>query len=442
MGSIGLRPCAVARWLAVCAISGCAAGVTPPEPTPDEAMGLAVPTLNGAMGLAVPHFGAARPIDAAVRAEMGVRWVRRDVAWTKVERVVGEFDFAAADKVIDTEIASGAEVLVVLDYGHPAYAADSNGDSTVPPDDVADFGRYAAAVAEHFRGRVSAYEIWNEPNFFLFWKPEPSPEAYAALAVEAADRVRAADPAATILVGGSLGNWDPLSFDGQPWGFLEAVLAARPDLLERVDALAFHPYTWLQQEVPELASGSVDEMQIGYVHMITELQRITAEAGRPDLPLWATEQGFHTASGDFLSRGVTEEEQGHLLIRSTLLALAHGVDKVFHYTYQDGPADPYNKEAHFGLVRHQVGAAEDEEPERKPGFGAYQTLATALASTVDVSDLRDELSLPDAVYAFRLAGADRSLTTVAWTTTEAGASLELDGVVVEVSTAPSFIPSL
>jgi hypothetical protein len=26
------------------------------------------------------------------------------------------------------------------------------------------FGRFAGAVATHFRGRIAAYEIWNEPN--------------------------------------------------------------------------------------------------------------------------------------------------------------------------------------------------------------------------------------------------------------------------------------
>jgi polysaccharide biosynthesis protein PslG len=409
----------------VWAVVGCGA---PAEPSP---------TLGVALGIAVPHFAAARPQDVALRVEAGARWVRRDVAWEKVEREVGVFDFTEADAVIDAEVAAGVEVLVVLDYGHPAYAADANGDSTMPPDDVADFGRYAAAVAEHFRGRVSAYELWNEPNFFLFWKPAPSPEGYAALAAEAAERVRLVDPDATILLGGSLGNWDTLSFDGQPWGFLEAALAARPDLLERVDALAFHPYTWLQQEPPEVSTGTVDTAQTGYVDMITDLRRIASEAGRSELPLWATEQGFHTATKDALSRGVTEEEQGHLLVRSTVLALAQGVEKVFHYTYRDGPTDPYNKEAHFGLVRHASG---DEEPERKPAFEAHQALASALEGAVRVEDLRGELGLAPDVFAFRLVSVRGDDTLIAWTTAPGGASLGLEGVMVELSSAPVYVP--
>jgi hypothetical protein len=397
--------------------------------------------LGEAMGIAVPHFDASRPVDAAVRVEAGARWVRRDIAWHRVESEVGTFDFTRADAVVDTELSAGVEVLAVLDYGHPAYADGANGDSTFPPDDASDFGRYAAAVAEHFRGRVSAYEIWNEPNFFLFWKPEPSPEAYAELAQEAADRIRAADPDATIVLGGSLGNWDTLSYEGQPWGFLEAVLAARPDLLERVDALAFHPYTWLQQEVPEATSGNADPLQTSYVDMIDDLKRITADAGRPDLPLWATEQGFHTATKSILSFGVSEEEQGHLLVRSTVLALAHGVEKVFHYTYRDGSEGLYDKESHFGLVRHLPDAGEDQEPERKPAFEAYQTLASALADAVRVDDLRDALSLAADVYAFRLVSHQAADTTVAWTTSASGASFTLSDVVVDVSTAPVFFPT-
>ncbi|MDP6944422.1 MAG: hypothetical protein QF464_09760 [Myxococcota bacterium] len=425
------RAAAAWTWLAVIFLAGC--GAAEPAPPPP-------PTLEQSLGMAVPHLMAARPVDVEMRVEAGVRWVRRDIAWARVEQEVGVFDFTEADAVIDAEVAAGVQVLVLLDYGHPAYAAESNGDVMVPPDDLADFGRYAETVAEHFRGRVSAYELWNEPNFSIFWKPAPSPEGYAALAAVAAESVRLTDPDATILLGGTLGNWDPLSYDGRPWGFLEEVLVAQPDLLERVDVLAFHPYTWLQQELPETPSGSVDPLQVSFVDMITDLRRITAAHGRPEIPLWSTEQGFHTATKLIFSRGVSEELQGHLLVRTTLLALAQGVDKVFHFTYQDGLGDLYDKESHFGVVRHPSLSPDGEAPEPKPAYWSHQVLASKLEDTVAVHDLREDLDLASDVFAFRLQSTDGDDTVVAWTTSGSATPLTLDGAPRDLTDAPLYVP--
>ena len=134
-----------------------ASSTSSPNPTP-------TPPLVEAFGLAVPHLTHARDVDIAARYDAGVRWVRRDISWTKVEAVQGIFDFTTADAVVDAELSMGIDILAILDYGHPDYASNSGGDSHYPPDDLSDYGRYVRETVNHFKDRIHVWEIWNEPN--------------------------------------------------------------------------------------------------------------------------------------------------------------------------------------------------------------------------------------------------------------------------------------
>ena len=79
----------------------------------------------------------------------------------------------------------------------------SRANAPPPADAYADFMRRLAA---HFRGRVGAYEIWNEPDEGIFWEGEATPDAYAALLKPAYSAVKSADPAAKVGVGGLVGQ--------------------------------------------------------------------------------------------------------------------------------------------------------------------------------------------------------------------------------------------
>lgn len=47
------------------------------------------------------------------------------------------------------------------------------------PEQIQAFSNYAAWMANHFRGRVQYYKIWNEPNID-YWNPVPSPDSRRA----------------------------------------------------------------------------------------------------------------------------------------------------------------------------------------------------------------------------------------------------------------------
>ncbi|HYZ86263.1 MAG TPA: cellulase family glycosylhydrolase, partial [Bryobacteraceae bacterium] len=184
-----------------------------------KANGLAI------MGVNIHLLRDEHSLDLARTA--GFQFVRMDLLWAHVERR-GRFRFFAYDSLLRQLEARGMGVLWILDYGHP----DHGGEVPRSIDDVAAFGRFAEAVATHYRGRNVRYEIWNEPNNPQFWAPAPNPAEYAILLKEAVTAMRRADPSAIISSGG-ISN-------------LELPYARRAldrSLAPILSAISVHPYT-------------------------------------------------------------------------------------------------------------------------------------------------------------------------------------------------------
>jgi hypothetical protein len=71
-----------------------------------------------------------------------------------------------------------------------------------PPDNLQDYGDFVSAVATRYKGRIPAYQIWNEPNIYPEWGEYPiSAEEYTDLLKVGYTSVKAADPAAIVVMG-------------------------------------------------------------------------------------------------------------------------------------------------------------------------------------------------------------------------------------------------
>jgi hypothetical protein len=54
----------------------------------------------------------------------------------------------------------------------PAWARVDGADNG-PPDNYNDYGDFLYEMASRYRGRIRAYEIWNEPNLAREWGGQP-----------------------------------------------------------------------------------------------------------------------------------------------------------------------------------------------------------------------------------------------------------------------------
>ncbi len=162
---------------------------------------------------------AYRQVALSAQRRNGIGLLRQLFDWQFVEPYADRFDFAQADAFVLDAARAGITVMPVL-FGEPQWAsARPPGDTlhgAYPPRDPAQFAAYAAAVAQRYGPGgtlwtehpeipplpTTAYQVWNEPNLYLYWLPTPSAPRYAHLLHVAAAAIRAVQPGAQVLTAG------------------------------------------------------------------------------------------------------------------------------------------------------------------------------------------------------------------------------------------------
>ncbi|CUS04510.2 conserved exported protein of unknown function [Candidatus Promineifilum breve] len=166
------------------------------------------------MSFASPDFGIHAFLwwkpDTALRDlqlinDMGFNWVKQKFPWRDIEGIEkGQFDWYRTDYIVDEVEKAGLKLVVRLDR-QPFWSEplDNQWQDNGPPADPADYGDFCGAVAERYRGRIGAYQVWNEPNLDREWglRP-PDPVAYTELLKVCYTAIKAADPAAIVISAG------------------------------------------------------------------------------------------------------------------------------------------------------------------------------------------------------------------------------------------------
>lgn len=143
--------------------------------------------------------------DLGLVKAMGFRWVKQKFPWREVEGIEkGQFDWYRTDHIVDEVEKAGLKLIVRLDQ-QPFWSEplDNQWQENGPPGDPADFGDYCGAVAGRYRGRIGAYQVWNEPNLSREWglRP-PDPAGYTELLKACSTAIKAADPDAIVISAG------------------------------------------------------------------------------------------------------------------------------------------------------------------------------------------------------------------------------------------------
>ena len=224
--------------------------------------------------------------------EMGAVWIVEYFPWAYSEPAPGRYDWTHADQVVDHARRQGLKVIARLGLV-PEWARPGTDDQPTTPTYLEEayypaFAEFAGAFAGHFRGRVAAIVVWNEPNIALEWGYRPvDPEGYTALLRATYAAVKQADPQVVVL-GGALAP--TLAPAGDPEGmndleYLRRMLAAGAG--QAMDGLAVHAYGW--RAPPDAPAGPV---AVNFAR--TELLRkMLVGAGLPHLSVYITEGGWN-----------------------------------------------------------------------------------------------------------------------------------------------------
>ncbi len=184
----------------------------PPAPTTPAATRVP-PARMPSPGYGMQAFLWWRPEVAQRDLEMirdaGFGWVKQAFAWREIEgKGKGQFDWSISDRVVQqVEDVGGLRLIVRLD-SDPSWASgvsypNPEGIIMSPPNDLEDYADFCYAVAKRYKGRIAAYQIWNEPNLSREWGGRPpNASAYVGMLKAGYQAIKRADPAAIVISAG------------------------------------------------------------------------------------------------------------------------------------------------------------------------------------------------------------------------------------------------
>ena len=152
---------------------------------------------------------AKRDLQLQLIAEADYQWIRQQFPWYDIE-IAGKGDFqdcrhapcidawAKYDNIVDLAEKHNIDIIARLE-APPRWAQSTPGDFA-PPTNLDDYGDYVAAVVERYKGRITHYQIWNEPNNYPEWGEQSvNPEDFTKLLCTAYRRIKEVDPQAKVI---------------------------------------------------------------------------------------------------------------------------------------------------------------------------------------------------------------------------------------------------
>jgi hypothetical protein len=284
----------------------CAGGtnhVAPPQETVPSSL----------FGMHFHHVGGVTPWPDVPVAEW--RLWDAHTAWPDLEPKKGQWHFQTLDAYLALAAAHDTDVLLPLGLSPQWASARPMEPSTYQPGfaaeprNIDDWREYVATVVEHCKGRVRAYEIWNEPNSKSFWTGSVS--QMVALTQAASAIIRRIDPQAIIV--------SPSATTSAGVDWLSQFLQMGGG--QYVDVIGYHFY--VAPEPPE-----------AMIPLIQSVQQVMAENGVSGKPLWDTEFGWPSPR-PFPS----EDIAAGYLARAYILNWAAGVQRLYWYAWDNHTFD-------------------------------------------------------------------------------------------------------
>jgi polysaccharide biosynthesis protein PslG len=297
----------------------------------------------------------------------GAQWVRMVVNWNELEPSrpgqVNPPTLARYDYAVELAGYLGLKVEMPISDGVPYWASSDPGkhidslgvrrwDPTFPPIHMSDYRRVVQLVASHFAPLgVTSFEIWNEPNLKRFWKPHPSPVRYTRMLRAGYRGVKAADPAAQVVLGGLAKN---------DYRFLARIYRAGGG--RYFDVASDHPYT--RGSPLKVRRDDRGRISRNSFPGFREVRRTMVRHGDAAKPLTIGEFGYST---NLQNGGVSEERQARYLIQAFAYADRYPwINTMFWYDGRDFASGPLSR-FQYGLVHANFSP--------KPSYHAYWTLA-------------------------------------------------------------------
>jgi spore germination protein YaaH len=360
-------------------LDGVAVAEAPPEPTPAPRAAFAGVSVAPRGNVGFGYGVQAHMLDTDLNRVfdmingMGFNWVKQQVEWFAYEPAKGQYNWGPLDAIVNTANARGVNVLFSV-VKAPKWARPGNTDFGVagPPANPQDFADFMGAMAARYKGRVKAYEIWNEQNLHYEWGNEPiDPGRYVQLLAAAYRAIKAQDPGAYVISGAPTPTGVNSAIAMDDALYLEKMYQA--GLARYCDGIGVHPSGY--NNPPDATAGSWNDpsapsfkghRSFFFRDTLWTYYAIMRKYGDGGKRLWPTEFGWASTEGLGVApvegygyaADNSEGEQAQFLVQAMQEARSWGfVGPMFVWNLNFGPVSgAHDEKAAFSILRPDWGA--------------------------------------------------------------------------------------
>lgn len=244
--------------------------------------------------------------------DCGVEWAAVNPApgvydWTRLDALVAQAEAAGVQRIIYTVAVTPPWAAGTPLGGHaPWLPAGSN----QPPTKLVVWELFIAALVTRYKGRIHAYQIWNEPQLKWFWSPE-SFYTLAEMTRRAYSLIHGIDPNAKVVAAPVL----PRPSSG---GMRRA-----SRYLEALKRAGWHVDVWSAHLYPEEG-----ERPSRWREFCQQWQATLTTLHAPKKPRWVTETNANLMHGT-----LPPYQQGRWVNRVAQIAVEEKIATVIWYAY-------------------------------------------------------------------------------------------------------------
>jgi hypothetical protein len=231
----------------------------------------------------------------------GFNWLKQQVEWKFIETAPGQYNWSEFDQIADIASRSGVKLLFSVVQAPTFYRSATSGHMPGDGPEYGSFRTFMQRLAERYRGKVQAYEIWNEQNLDREVGPNNvNPTNYVNLLKAGYNGVKAGDPNAIVVLGapsltGDIGNKAAVMDDVE---YLQALYAVNGGEVKRYfDVLGAHPSGFAnppdaEPGSPGRAPGWNNHPSFFAFSRIRQYRDVMVANGDGQKKIWFTEFGY------------------------------------------------------------------------------------------------------------------------------------------------------
>jgi hypothetical protein len=310
------------------------------------------------------------PIIGAIKGS-GFNWAKQQVEWKVIEPGKGDYQWGELDRISNGLLGAGINPMFSV-VKAPKFARPPGTDFGVegPPQNPQDYADMIGAMAARFKGKVKAYEIWNEQNLHYEWGNEQiDPGRYMQLLKLAYAAVKAQDPGAVVISGALTPTGAPAPWAMDDLAYMEAMY--QNGLKDVCDAVGAHPSgynvppdaDWQTWEKPGLRfTGPVTNRHHSWSFKATMegYRNIMVNYGDGGKTIWPTEFGWASTASPVANYEYagdnTLEQQAEYTVKAYQMGKAWGwVGVMFLWNLNFKVVAPGTELAQWGIVNEGWG---------------------------------------------------------------------------------------